>query len=325
MKSKMKMYSLLIEMMIVAVLFMVFNPLNVNAAAVKPTKITLSATSTNIAINGKTKITIKSVSPKNASKSVTYKTSNKKIATVSQSGVVKGKKEGTVKITVTSTKNKKVTASKTIKVYKVRPTKIQINEQPEFDIYRGYTKQLYSKITPSNLKCSTIWKSSNPSVISISKTGKITAMDVGTATITAQTSEKAANGKYLTTTCKIHVVIPKKKVTTSVYASLDKNGTLTLGASRLADTSNTLKNFGRVSAYNNYMPYAKEHYSENIKKVVIKDPIALSTCNYLFKGLTNLETIENMENLDTSECRKMDEMFADCKNLKTIDFIINEI
>ena len=59
-------------------------------------------------IKGKSTISVKSVKPANASKAVTYKSSNKKIATVSSKGVVTGKKAGKVNITVTSKKNKKV-------------------------------------------------------------------------------------------------------------------------------------------------------------------------------------------------------------------------
>ena len=47
------------------------------------------------------------VTPKNSDEKVTYSSSNKKIATVTAKGVVKGKKKGTVKITVKSGSRKK--------------------------------------------------------------------------------------------------------------------------------------------------------------------------------------------------------------------------
>lgn len=58
---------------------------NAQAAAVKPKKILLTSSVSGrvIDVNGKTKISVKSVSPANASKSVTYKSSNRKIASVS--------------------------------------------------------------------------------------------------------------------------------------------------------------------------------------------------------------------------------------------------
>ena len=71
------------------------------AATVKPKKLTVtsSVSSKVIDVKGTTKISVKSVSPKNASKSVTYKSSNTKIASVSSKGTVKGKKTGSVTIT----------------------------------------------------------------------------------------------------------------------------------------------------------------------------------------------------------------------------------
>ena len=44
---------------------------------------------------------------KKANKKVTYKSKNKKIATVNKKGVVKAKKTGSTKITITSAKSKK--------------------------------------------------------------------------------------------------------------------------------------------------------------------------------------------------------------------------
>lgn len=93
-----------------------------DAAVKKPTKITLSSSYTTVDIKGKITVKVKSVSPSNASKSVTWKSSNKKIATVSSSGVVTGKKTGTVKITATSKSNKKVSKSITIRVKQIKPS-----------------------------------------------------------------------------------------------------------------------------------------------------------------------------------------------------------
>lgn len=81
---------------------------NTNAASKKPTKMTLNVSKKTVDVGGTYQIKVKSVSPSKASKSVAYKSSNTKIATISSKGIVKGKKEGTAKITVQSKKNKKV-------------------------------------------------------------------------------------------------------------------------------------------------------------------------------------------------------------------------
>lgn len=90
--------------------------ISAEAAAKKPTKITLKSTATTVDIKGKVTVSVKSVKPSGASKSVAYTTSNKKVATVNSKGVVTGVKKGTAKITATSKVNKKVKATINIKV-----------------------------------------------------------------------------------------------------------------------------------------------------------------------------------------------------------------
>ena len=71
---------------------------------VKNPSLKLTKTSASVKVGKTTKITVK-VTP---SGKITYKSSNSKIATVSSKGVVKGKKKGTAKITVTCNGVKKV-------------------------------------------------------------------------------------------------------------------------------------------------------------------------------------------------------------------------
>lgn len=71
-------------------------------------------------VKGKTATLKVSVNPSKAKKSVSYKSSNKKIATVSKKGKIKAKKTGTAKITVTvkGKNGKKKTSYVKIKVTK---------------------------------------------------------------------------------------------------------------------------------------------------------------------------------------------------------------
>ncbi len=91
------------------------------AATKKPTKLTVKAKTKTLYVGGpaskkKTKITVK-VKPAKASAKVTFKSSNKKVLTVTKKGVVTAKKKGTAKVTITSKVNKKL--KKTIK-FKVK-------------------------------------------------------------------------------------------------------------------------------------------------------------------------------------------------------------
>ena len=90
----------------------------------KPKKIYLSVKTKKMLVGQKYKLKVKKVKPNKATKKVKWKSSNKHIATVSNSGVVKAKRAGTVKITAISKKNKKAKASCRIVVQpiKKRPT-----------------------------------------------------------------------------------------------------------------------------------------------------------------------------------------------------------
>lgn len=83
----------------------------VEAATTKPTKITLSAKSKTIYTGQSYRLSVKKVSPTDASKSVTWKTSNSEVATVSSKGKVKAVKPGTATITAISKSNSKVKAT----------------------------------------------------------------------------------------------------------------------------------------------------------------------------------------------------------------------
>ena len=107
---------------------------------------------------------------------LSYKTSNKKIATVNSRGVVTGKKAGTVKITITAKKSKYKTVKKTITVKVVKQNQKITASNVTLTI--GQRKNLSAKArTPM------IYKSSNPKVVSVDKKGNLKALRTGTAKI----------------------------------------------------------------------------------------------------------------------------------------------
>lgn len=168
------------------------------AATVKPKKLTVtsSVSSKVIDVKGTTKISVKSVSPKNASKSVTYKSSNTKIASVSSKGTVKGKKTGSVTITATSKVNKKVKASVKLKVKDLKPSKVSI--PAALSLTNGKKAIVKATVSPAGVYAPVKFSSSNTKVATVSSTGTVTAKSAGKAVITAKLTQKNSKGKYLT-------------------------------------------------------------------------------------------------------------------------------
>ena len=168
------------------------------AATVKPKKMTVtsSVSSKVIDVKGTTKISVKSVSPKNASRSVTYKSSNTKIASVSSKGTVKGKKTGSVTITATSKVNKKVKASVKLKVKDLKPSKVSI--PAALSLTNGKKAIVKATVSPAGVYAPVKFSSSNTKVATVSSTGTVTAKSAGKTVITAKLTQKNSKGKYLT-------------------------------------------------------------------------------------------------------------------------------
>lgn len=168
------------------------------AATVKPKKLTVtsSVSSKVIDVKGTTKISVKSVSPKNASRSVTYKSSNTKIASVSSKGTVKGKKTGSVTITATSKVNKKVKASVKLKVKDLKPSKVSI--PAALSLTNGKKAIVKATVSPAGVYAPVKFSSSNTKVATVSSTGTVTAKSAGKAVITEKLTQKNSKGKYLT-------------------------------------------------------------------------------------------------------------------------------
>ena len=117
-------------------------------------KITLKASSKKVYAGKTVKINAKATKGAKLS----YKTSNKKIATVNSKGVITGKSAGTAKITITAKKSKYKTVKKTITVKVVKQNQKITTSNVTLTI--GQRKNLGAKArTPM------IYKSSKPKVV----------------------------------------------------------------------------------------------------------------------------------------------------------------
>ena len=206
MKTTIKKISLFMLSLAVVLTMAASTGMNSEAASKKPTKITLKATSKTVDIKGKVKVSVKSVKPSNASKSVTYKSSNKKIATVSSKGTVTGKKKGTVKITATSKTNKKVKSTIKITVKDLKASSVKLNTTSK-TVASGKTTTLKATVKGATgfYNQGVTWKSSNTKVATVTSKGVVKGIAAGQATITA--TEKGGSKKA---TCLITVTEPVK-------------------------------------------------------------------------------------------------------------------
>ena len=185
----------------------------------------VSLESTSISLDaGKKKTLTATVSPTTASnKNVTWKSSDKKVATVSSKGVVTAVAVGTAVITVTS---KDGNASTTCRVTVTQPaTGISLNKT-KANVDLGSTYTLKATIEPDNATSKYVaWTSSNTKVATVTSKGVVKGIKTGKTVITAAT----ANGEFKAT-CTITVIRPVTGVTldkSSLTINVGKTSTLT--------------------------------------------------------------------------------------------------
>ena len=218
MKRSKKMFTVMLALCVA--LSMAMASVTANAATKKPKKIYLKATSTTVDIKGKVKVSVYKTKPSKASKSVKWKSSNKKVATVSKSGYVTGKKKGTVKITATSKKNKRAKKTIKIKVTNLKAKSVTMSKKSAI-LFPNDKTTLKATVKGSAgfYNQGVTWKSSNTSVATVDKKGNVIAKKAGKATITA--TEKGGSKKA---TCAITVSgikVDKANKSVSVTATVN--------------------------------------------------------------------------------------------------------
>lgn len=113
-------------------------------------------------------------------KSVTWSSSNKSIATISSKGVVKGIKAGSATITATVS-GKKYTCKVTTTIAKINKTSLLLN------VGSSYT------LSMSGTTKTVIWSSRDKSIATVSSKGVVKGIKAGTTTIIATISNKKYN------------------------------------------------------------------------------------------------------------------------------------
>ncbi len=189
---------------------------------------------TGVSITGDNTVTVgKSIkltaviSPMNASnKGVTWKSSDPSIATVNQSGTVKGIKEGKVSITVTTSDgNEKAMISITVVEEKIKVSKITITGNDE--VVMGKTIKLTANIEPENAtNKEVIWTSSDDKTATVDKNGNVKGLKTGNVTITASIDGETVTATKIVKVVKNETKISEIKISGPTEVEVDQTITL---------------------------------------------------------------------------------------------------
>lgn len=156
-------------------------------------------------------------------KTLTWTSSDKKVATVDSKGNIKGKSAGVATITAKTSNGKKAKVKVTVTESDIKVAKIVLNEK-EKTVKLGDKIALTARVSPINATNNKVtWKSSNNKVAKVNSKGVVTMVGSGKATITC--ISKDGSGK--SATFKITDAKPDKVNLSSVKSTSKKNVTLT--------------------------------------------------------------------------------------------------
>ena len=198
----------------------------VKKGTVAVTDITLSQTSATLDIGGTITLTA-TVAPSDATdKTVTWSTSDAKVATV-EDGKVTAVAEGSATITATAG-GKSATCSVTVKKGTVDVTDITLS-QKSLTLEIGGTYMLHATVAPSDATDKTVtWSTSDAKVATV-EDGKVTAVAAGSATITAAAGGKSATCSVTVNAATIEptgITVDKDDVTIGVGESFTITATV---------------------------------------------------------------------------------------------------
>lgn len=133
-----------------------------------------------------------------ANKTGVWVTSNPAIASVSQTGLVTGRKDGQVEIAFVTENGKSDSFFVDVHDYSVIRS-ISIDEGPELQMVPGEVVQLNTTIVHEGIDTTLTWTTNNTAAAKVSSAGVVTAVADGTATITVKT----ANAKTAKITIRV--------------------------------------------------------------------------------------------------------------------------
>lgn len=187
---------------------------SVTVNATEATGVKLSSTSATLNVNETLQLTA-TLEPSSAESNLTWSSSDVKIVTVSDKGLVTAVAKGTATITVTTANGKTASCSITVNEPETpvvpEVTGVTLSAATA-TLTEGEIFQLTAKAEPANASTTFKWSSSDTKIATVNESGLVSAVAAGTAIITVAT----ANGK--TATCSVTV---KAKVIEAAGITLD--------------------------------------------------------------------------------------------------------
>ena len=137
-------------------------------------------------------------------KRLSWLSTDESVATVTNEGVVTGKKVGETKIFAVATNGIRASVLVTVKEKYIPVESVSVNNPNPAPVNSGTGIQLSASISPNNATDKGLeWTSSNPDVASVDGNGYVTTKTAGTVTITATSSSSSIKS---TTTVKVNQV-----------------------------------------------------------------------------------------------------------------------
>ncbi len=165
----------------------------------------------------------------------TWASSDKKIATVTSKGVIKGIKKGSATITVTMKSGAKATCKVTVQTAKVVTKSLKISDS-KLTVLTGKKATLTVARNPISATEKITWSSSNSKVATVDSKGVVTAKKAGTVKITA----KSSNGKNV----KCTVTVKNASITLkSTKATIKVGKTATIKVKGTFPANDTIKSY----------------------------------------------------------------------------------
>ena len=135
-------------------------------------------------------------------KAVTWATSNAAVATVNSNGRITAVVPGKATITATTTDGSNISATCEVTVTPILVKGVTL-DATSAQVTIGYSRQLIATVTPSNAaNRQLVWTTSCDTVATVTADGLVSGIGLGTATITATTTD----GSNIAASCQVEVV-----------------------------------------------------------------------------------------------------------------------